>query len=106
MIKFKEREKTRGITLVFKPVLEKLSMNELNRQALRTGNFNLGFHYVLRSNGLLERGISESLYGSPLYSGYKDTLFILCTSDKLTDAQKKTLHDLKIAKNLEVVQEY
>ena len=106
MMKFKERDATNGVTLIFNKNLDAVPLADIERKALKAGALNMGYHFVLRSSGLLERGISESYYGSPEFTGYKDTLFILCTSDMLTDAQSKTLNDLLTAKKLKVIHEY
>lgn len=103
MIKFLERETTDQIALLFKPEWEKLSVEEIEIEQKRKGNFNLGFHFILRKNGEIDEGIDHKIYGDVDVYGYKTSILVAVTSKALSKKQQGTLDNLKALYNLPVV---
>lgn len=103
MIKYLEREITEGIRLFFNPDGDSFSKEELELIAKRSGKFHLGFHYILRKNGDLEKGIELKHYADSELDGYKTSVYVMVTADKLTDATNKTLNALKNELKLPVI---
>ena len=103
MIKYLQREVTEGIRLFFNPEGDNFSKEKLELIARRSGKFNLGYHYILRKNGDLEKGIEFKQYADSELDGYKTLICVMVTADKLTDASNKTLNALKEKLNLPIV---
>lgn len=103
MIKFLQRETTEAIRLYFDSTAEKLSKRELEVRAKRNGKLDLGFHFILRKNGELEKGIDEKNYADYELDGYKTSIYVLVTADKLTDSAKFTLNTLADKLKLAVI---
>lgn len=95
MIKFKTRETTECIRLHFDNSMDKLTNEEIKLKQLKKGKLNLGYHYILRKNGDLVEGIDDRYFADYELDGYKTSIYVLVTADKLTDAQKITLKTLK-----------
>ena len=102
MVKFRKREATDGIKLCFRPKAERLDVDTLTTQAKRAGLLNLGFHYVLRTNGELEDGIPFEQYANMELPEADRNIYVLCTSQSLTDAQRFALRGLSERLGLEV----
>lgn len=104
MVKFLERKETDGITLDFKEEAARRSIDELTQAALKKGHLNLGYHYILRKNGELEKGIPLEQYANMELEGADKNIVVLVASASLTDAQRLALSGLSSQLGLEVKQ--
>ncbi len=102
MVTFLARETTDGILLHYRPKAERVDIDTLTRQAKRSGLLNLGYHYVLRTDGELEEGIPFEQYANTELEGADRNIVVLVTSRELTDAQKLSLSGLSDRLGLEV----
>lgn len=102
MIKFKTRELSDCIRLHFDSSLNDLNADELLNKRMKQGKLNLGFHYILYKDGELVKGIDNKYYADYELDGYKTSIYVLVTADKLTDAQRTTLNELKATLNLPI----
>jgi len=102
MVKFLKREATDGIKLCFRPKAERLDIDALTTKAKRAGLLNLGFHYVLRTDGELEEGIPFDQFANMELPGADRNIYVLVTSRDLTDAQRFALRGLSERLGLEV----
>ena len=100
VLTFLKREKTDGIRLDFRPEFSGMSHEDILKAVKKKGRLNLGYHYILRDNGMIESGIDTELYADYSLEDYKTSLYVLCVSDALTDAQRHNLdtlsHELKL----------
>lgn len=103
MIEFLNRENTEVIRLHFDETADTLSKEQLTVRAKRDGKFNLGFHYILRKDGTLEEGISLNQFADFELDGYKTSIYVLVTADRLTDAAEYRLEKLSKKLKLKVV---
>lgn len=94
MVKFLERKETDGILLRYCPGAETKSLDDLTLDMKRQGALNLGYHYVLRRGGELEKGIPLGQYANPEITGADRNIVVLVTSASLTDAQRLSLDGL------------
>ena len=103
MIIFKTREATDGIRLHFQPTKESLTVQELEKQAKRDGKFSLGFHFILRKNGEVEKGIDIDMLADPVLAGAATAVYVLVETAQLNDAQQNALKKLTHTLNLSIV---
>lgn len=102
MIVFKKRKVTKDVRIVFRPVSGSVTLQDLERQARRSGKFNLGYHYILFKNGVVEKGIDEELYADYDLRHYETSIYVLAVGESLNDAQRYALKQLTDKLQLEV----
>jgi N-acetylmuramoyl-L-alanine amidase len=96
-MRFKLREGTIALH-IFKEDTEGLSVQELYRIARRSGEFNVGFHYLIQRDGNVEEGRDSSVVAGFDYDLTRKAIVIVIDAGetgKLSDAQKVALRDLK-----------
>lgn len=71
----------------------------------RTGEFNIGYHFILRKNGIMEKGLELDLYAHQHLPQANDAIYVLATTSKLTDAQSYALSQLGASLNLPIIKE-
>lgn len=103
MLTLKKRAKTDGIHLYFRPDLEDKTRTAIEKAAKRDGHFNIGCHYIIRRNGLIEKGIPVDVYAAITYDAYQTCVCVVLTTDKITAAQKLSLRNLEEQLCLKVV---
>lgn len=95
-MQFKKRERTDYIYVV-KKLLKGATLTSLFKQARRAGEFDTGYHYIMRNTGELETDRSPA--DTVAQYNFPDntvSLYILadCYNGKLSDAQKLVLSDI------------
>ena len=103
MLTLKKRAETEGIHLYFQPDLENKTLTAIEKEAKRNGSFNIGCHYIIRRNGLIEKGIPADTYAAITYDAYQTYVCVVLTTDKITAAQKLSLRNLEEQLSLKVV---
>jgi N-acetyl-anhydromuramyl-L-alanine amidase AmpD len=96
-MKFKVREDTRFLN-IYKENTEGLTTQELFIVARRAGSFSVDYHYLIQRDGNVEEGREPSVVAGFTYDSTRQAIVILVDAseaNKLTDAQKVSLRDLK-----------
>ena len=103
MIKFKTRtEEPKAIRLVF--TNEDMPAAEYEKRMKWQGWFCLGYHYVLRANGIIEEGIPFEQFADPSLPDWKNSIYVIVMSEEITDVQTSSLQDLTADLNLPIVE--
>lgn len=92
-IKFRKRDITEGVRVVIKDVPD-VSVGTLTVIAKRDGKLHLGFHYVLRRNGSIEKGIEYDHIADYELPHADTSLYVLAIGTELNDAQRQGLQML------------
>lgn len=99
MIKFKKRESTENVRLAFREGKD-ATLKDIEKQARRAGKLNLGYHYILHKNGMVDKGIDYDLYADYELAHHKTAIYVLVIGAQLNDVQKHALkgllHTLKL----------
>ena len=102
MITFKKRERTDEIRMSFCPEYAGMETQKIINTVKRKGKLNLGYHYILRETGVIEKGIDFELYADYELEGYKQSIYVMVLSEELTDAQSHALDVLADKLSLKV----
>jgi len=102
-LKFAVRPATAGIVVVFDPTLNDMTAKEMDLMYRRKGELNLGYHFVLHANGRLEAGIPFEFYARSTLRRAHDCVYVLATSETLSEEQNTRLQRLCKDLELEVV---
>lgn len=94
MLTFKTRERTEAIRLDYHPEYKGKTHRQILQDLRGKGSLNLGYHYILHTDGTLEKGIDYDLYASPLLVAADASIYILVTSDRLSDMAHLALKEL------------
>lgn len=105
MFKYKEREETDAIRLYKAPSYHDMDYTEILTRMKQGGRLNLGFHFILRPDGLLEEGIPINNYADIDLKGYETAIYILYTGAVLTDCAAKVLNNLAEDLKLPLIKE-
>lgn len=75
-----------------------LSVRELHREARKAGKLDIGYHYVVQENGVVEQGREQYVVAGYDLENCDRSIYVLVDcgeNGKLTDSQKVSLQDLK-----------
>lgn len=75
-----------------------LTVPELHREARKTGKLDIGYHHVIQKNGVVEQGRAQDEVAGYDLENCDRSIYVLVDcgeNNKLTDAQKVSLQDLK-----------
>jgi hypothetical protein len=89
VLKFKERERTDYVMVVLGDCHNK-DMTELRREAKCRGDFEVGWHYLVRRDGSIEKGRIDTAPAGHTLPGCNTSVYILVDTDPdegVTDAQ-------------------
>lgn len=96
-LKYKEREETNMVRVLFEPKVK--TVREIYKSQRKEGLFNIGYHLIVMPNGEVKEGIPFLNYGDYRLAHVQDSIYVLlvgCSNEKdMSDAQRKTLRDIK-----------
>lgn len=102
MLTFKVRERTEAIRLDYHPEYKGKTHRQILQDLRGKGSLNLGYHYIIRPNGHIEKGIDDNLYASPLLPDADTSIYILVTDDRLSDMANLALEEIAATLRLPV----
>jgi hypothetical protein len=86
---FKTRERTDYLVIHCSGSNDDIGAREIRRQHVAKGHIDIGYHYVVRRNGLVEVGRPSDVHGG---FNYKEAIVICCIgADELTTEQSISL---------------
>jgi hypothetical protein len=94
VITFKQRERTDAIRLDYHPEYKDKPLAQILKDQRGKGSFHLGYHYILRTDGTLEKGIDDRLYAHHTLEGADTSIYVLVTNDRLSDMAHIALDEL------------
>lgn len=95
-IKWKKRESTKYFIVVKKKINGRKAI-DLRNDAVRRGDFDLGFQYVVYSNGRIDEGRPEYAYAGHWFDDNEHSVAVLVDAapdEELTAAQEKAIESL------------
>lgn len=94
-LSWRKRDSTDHILVVLRD-LKGVDTNTLRIMAIRRGNFDLGYHLVIRKNGVIENARPDYAYAGEWFDDCEHSLAVLVdTPEKETSSQKIALETLK-----------
>lgn len=94
-LKWKKRDSTDYIYIV-KRDLQGMDTDTLRRNAIKRGDFDLGYHFVIRKNGSVDKARPEHAYAGEWFDNYDHSVAVLVDTKTIVNAsQRNALEAIK-----------